>query len=173
MLDRVHKVAEIVAAFAIVGSLIFVGIQLRQNTSAMDAEQRTAAMNIWSQQGMAVATSKSLSEEIERFSYPFFKEVPGSDAGRIQVMSYVTVTMNTVENQHRQFLDGNLSEEEWTNFRNGMVANLTSIKAYADYWENARPIHSPRFAKLFDELLVEAAERRRLYTKSIGYTEGE
>jgi hypothetical protein len=28
-------------------------------------------------------------------------------------MSYVTVTMNAVENQHRQFLDGNLSEEEW------------------------------------------------------------
>ena len=30
MLDRIHKIAEIVAAFAIVGSLIFVGIQIRQ-----------------------------------------------------------------------------------------------------------------------------------------------
>ena len=31
MLDRIHKVSEIVAAFAIVGSLIFVGIQMLQN----------------------------------------------------------------------------------------------------------------------------------------------
>jgi hypothetical protein len=54
-----------------------------------------------------------------------------------------------------------------------MVANLTSIKAYADYWENARPIHSSKVAKLFDKLLVKTAQRRRLYTKSIRYTESE
>lgn len=35
MLGRVHKIADIVAAFAVVGSLIFVGIQLQQSTKAM------------------------------------------------------------------------------------------------------------------------------------------
>jgi hypothetical protein len=171
MLDRIHKIAEIVAAFAIVGSLVFVGIQLKQNTSAMDAEQRMAAMNIWSQQGLAIATNDGLAKELERFKYPVFKETVGQDIGRRQVIAFVAVIMNTVENQHRQFLDGNLSEEEWNNFRNGMIANLFSIKAYADYWENARPIHSPRFAKLFDELLVVAAERRRIYIETGGYGE--
>jgi hypothetical protein len=37
MLDRIHKISEIVAAAAIVGSLIFVGIQMNQNTSALRA----------------------------------------------------------------------------------------------------------------------------------------
>lgn len=35
MLDRIHKISEIIAAFAIVGSLIFVGIQVDQNTQAI------------------------------------------------------------------------------------------------------------------------------------------
>ena len=35
MLDRIHKISEIVAAFAIVASLIFVGVQVSQITGAL------------------------------------------------------------------------------------------------------------------------------------------
>ena len=171
MLDRIHKIAEIVAAAAIVGSLIFVGIQLKQNTSAMDAEQRMTAMNIWSQQGLAIATNENLAKEMERFTYPALKQAIGQDSGRRQVMAFVTVTMNTVENQHRQFLDGNISQEEWFNFRNGLLANMASVEAYAEYWKSARNIHSPEFAELVDELFLAAAETRRLYIERVERTD--
>ena len=47
MLDRVHKIAEIIAAFAIVGSLIFVGLQLNQNTQAIAAQEDSSTYLPW------------------------------------------------------------------------------------------------------------------------------
>lgn len=114
MLDRFHKLAEIVAAFAIV------------------------------------------------------RETIGQDSGRRQAMAFVTVTMNTVENQYRQFLDGNMSQEEWFNFKNGLIANMSSIETYAEYWQDARHIHSPKYAELVDELFLVAAERTQLFVEGFG-----
>ena len=62
MLDRFHKVSEIVASFAIVGSLIFVGIQVNQNTNATRVSNAQAAMQVWSDHAMAMATSESLAQ---------------------------------------------------------------------------------------------------------------
>ena len=47
MLDRIHKIAEIVAAFAIVGSLLFVGIQMQQNTEALETGLEQNASHRW------------------------------------------------------------------------------------------------------------------------------
>lgn len=63
MLDRAHQIADIVAAFAVVGSLIFVGIQLQQNAKAMGVENRQSAMNGWNETTLAVATNEQLAEQ--------------------------------------------------------------------------------------------------------------
>lgn len=47
MLDKIHNIAEIIAAFAIVGSLIFVGVQIDQNTQAIEAQEDAAAYMPW------------------------------------------------------------------------------------------------------------------------------
>jgi hypothetical protein len=39
MLDRVYKIAEILAAVAIVFSLVFVGLQIKQNTQAIASQE--------------------------------------------------------------------------------------------------------------------------------------
>lgn len=47
MLDRVHKISEIVASFAIVASLIFVGLQVNQNTRAIGDQEDNSNWTPW------------------------------------------------------------------------------------------------------------------------------
>jgi hypothetical protein len=66
MLDRIHKVAEIVASFAIVGSLIFVGVQVSQNTEAVDVQRDDANWSQWITITGMGATSPDLADIIVR-----------------------------------------------------------------------------------------------------------
>jgi hypothetical protein len=47
MLDRIHKIAEILAAVAIVFSLVFVGLQIKQNTRAIASQEDSSVWLPW------------------------------------------------------------------------------------------------------------------------------
>jgi hypothetical protein len=169
MLDRIHKIAEIVAAFAIVMSLVFVGIQLQQNTAAMGVENRQSAMNAWINVGLAVATNESLSDKLDKGSYPVYRQV---DSKR-QVLNWVSTQLNITEHQYLQFLDGNLSEETWKGFKEALHLNFRGSQLYNEYWRFGRQYHSSRFQSLVDELIPVETENRRRDIENMEFEEAE
>ena len=66
MLDKLHKISEIVAAFAIVGSLIFVGLQMNQNTQAVEAQEDDSAYASWFALYQMVASTPDLADILVR-----------------------------------------------------------------------------------------------------------
>lgn len=173
MLDRVHKIAEIIATFAIVASLIFVGVQVKQNTIAMGAASRQSAMNAWNENALALATNEQLAKQWVQHRYPVFSEAQELDAGFAQVFMYISSSLNTIENQYLAYLDGNLDEEAWAGFKSGLIRVLIEFESYAVYWEFNSNAHSARFQLLVDELMLEAKERRQRYADSVEFTESE
>ena len=169
MLDRIHKISEIVAAFAIVGSLVFVGIQLQQNTSALLVDGQQSAMAVWNDTSLAVATNERLAELMSASRYPEFQAAEGGGSESRQVLTFVTASMNSIENQYLQFLDGNLSEEIWNGFRSGLLSELTTLEIYNQYWAFAKSFHSPRYQLLVEELMLIADEQRRQYRERTGF----
>jgi hypothetical protein len=173
MLDRVHKISEIIAAFAIVGSVIFVGLQVNQNTEAMDADQRLSSMKVFGEMSMAIATNESLADRLREDRYPAIKAASPRDGRDPQLMMWIAASMNTAESQYLLYLDGNLTGEIWTTFREGLIDNFASLASYELYWKYNRNIHSPRFRALVDELVPIAARRLQSYTDSTGFDEGK
>jgi hypothetical protein len=169
MLDRVHKISEIVAAFAIVGSLVFVGIQLQQNTSAIDAERKQSAMNAWNATTLAVATSETLSNQIMEAVYPIYQQQNDDH----QAQLWVSAQLNTIEHQYLQLLNGELSEEMWQGFENGLHDMFRNSQVHADYWQYGRKYHSRRFQALVDELIPVEAEKRQRHIEEMGFEEGD
>lgn len=105
--------------------------------------------------------------------YPVFKETVEADAQFLQLMIHFSAVMNTIENQYLQYLDGNLSDETWHGFNNGLIGHITTREFFVDYWRFYREIHSPRFQSLVEELIPIAAKRRQQYAESIGFNETE
>ena len=160
MLDRFHKIAEIVASFAIVGSLIFVGIQVSQNTDATRISNSHAALDSWNEINLAMAADKELTQSQLDGFYPELREYGQSDVGSARMFFWLTAGIKAVEHNYLQWLDGNLSDELWHGYRASMVAMVTFGKSVNDFWSDRKQDYSEPFQVLMDKLVVEGTERR-------------
>ena len=162
MLDRFHKISEIVAAFAIVGSLIFVGIQVNQNTDAIRVSFIQSAMESWNTHAMAMATDEDLSEAffnsvhpelIDKFDLTF-----NTTDGRLGM--WISATFRTIETLFLEWQAGNLPDDVWHGYRAGMVRSFAFNRAFSDEWQANRDQFTPAFRAYGDALLKEGAEAR-------------
>jgi hypothetical protein len=61
-LEQWSSLAQVVGSFGVVLSLIFVGLQIRQNTRAMERNEHNATMPQWTVVRMAVAHHRDIAE---------------------------------------------------------------------------------------------------------------
>ena len=112
MLDRFHKFAEIVAAFAIVGSLIFVGIQMRQNTTALNMAASTSTIENWLHASEIIPANADLADIYYR------GVVVGTlddltDTEQHRLFWFVNNGTKTMEMSYLNWLDGRLDPRLW------------------------------------------------------------
>jgi hypothetical protein len=124
MLDRIHKIAEIVAAFAIVGSLVFVGMQMQQNTSAIRSSAAQANSDSWQNLTLTMANNPKLAElwaatviTPENFEGQISPEL-------LQIIAFISANTKSMETNYHQWLSGNLSDELFSAARSGFVQQL-------------------------------------------------
>ena len=153
-LQDIYFVSEIIAAIAVVASLLFVGVQLRQNTNAVryDAGQRNASS--FQSMTMAVAANDALlnawrggNTAEERWSL---------EESRLAFMLNAFLKVN--EENYLQWLDGHLSDELWEAHRASMVSGLVSQPAYEHYWGGGMNLNfTKRFQTFVDGLFIDLA----------------
>jgi hypothetical protein len=61
-LEHAFFVSQIIASFAVVASLIFVGLQVKDNTTALQRNEHNSTMAQWTVVRMAVARSRDIAE---------------------------------------------------------------------------------------------------------------
>ena len=60
--EQVSSLAQIVASVGVVASLIFVGLQIRQNTAALQRNEHNSTMAQWTVIRMAIAKHRDIAE---------------------------------------------------------------------------------------------------------------
>lgn len=160
MLDRIHKIAEILSAIAIVASLIFVGIQISQNTDATRISNAQSALNSWNDVSLALATDDGLQKAIWEGTYPELRVGSQGSKERLRYISWLFAGVKAVENNFLQWRDGNLSDDLWHGYRENMLQMAIGSVGLADYWAANAYTHSEPFQAFMDEIFEEAAVRR-------------
>jgi hypothetical protein len=61
-LEQIFFVSQIVASIAVVASLIFVGLQVRENTTALQRNEHNSTMEQWTVVRMAIAKHRDIAE---------------------------------------------------------------------------------------------------------------
>ena len=106
------SIAEIVSAVAIVASLIFVGLQIRENTRATQAAMLQESVGYDIELLNQVASDPQLANDFTAFMYRGFEAVDEANRSRIDYQFGGMV--RHWENLFLQYRAGYLSEEAWT-----------------------------------------------------------
>jgi hypothetical protein len=138
--DAVSAIAEVVGVIAIVVSLIYVSIQIKQNTKVARAATRQAISESTENLGVDLIGNGEIAEI-------FVKHLSGKELSpvenlRLQARCYRD--MQHWENIHYQFNEGLVSEDQWDGFRKNLIS-LLAIDAYREYWEHESFHYSDAF----------------------------
>ena len=173
MLDRIHKISEIVGAVALVASLVFVGIQVNQNTSAIRDNALQVNSASFQDITLAMAQNRSLAS-----AWVKSVDVPGSPVSPLfldpavqaqmasgefgQVSAYASANLKSMETNFLMWQAGNLPENVWQAMREGFVFQVMIQPRYVLLLSGpGSDVYTEEFRAFFADILAEAAARRK------------
>lgn len=122
-------VAQIVGSAAIVITLIYLAMQIRQNTDAMQAAAREAIAE------RDVEWLYSLVDNPE-LGPLFRKEEPLTEVEASRMNASLVAFMRIRETNFRQYKSGILDKETWANYRSSIVRGPLSQPLARVWWDN-------------------------------------
>jgi hypothetical protein len=136
-----------------IASLLFVGIQVRQNTDATRVSNAQSALQLWSDQAMAIATNETLASAYLDKIDPEFANTTLDD---MRVNMWLSASLRSVESDYLQWLEGNVSDELWFSHRRTLANTYAINLGMQSYWKITGPTRSPQFRELMKEISTEA-----------------
>jgi hypothetical protein len=163
--EELKAVAELIGIAAIVASLIFVGLQMKQSQDIAIAEQYQARSTAASEYVLWLAGNESiLKRRINDITSRYEKREGGDDfidaydtlgpeylalAGILE-LSFLTV----FDNYYRQYELGTMDDESWAAFRYRLKQSLRSVRTRAAFLDEPKSWRKS-FQELCHELIAE------------------
>lgn len=131
-LERFALIAEIISAFAIVISLIFVGVEVHRNTEAQKASTYQSMIELSTGLLTTIAENRELAELI------------GADRDELDAIdqrrsgAWLRLSWRRDENAFVQYSRGVVGENEWLGYRSLMCGG-TLDSTWERHWINLSP----------------------------------
>lgn len=157
-LELISVVADAAAAFGVVGSLIFVGFQMRQNSAGL----RQTAVQGHISEFQNIFSSLCDSGEMARIWYEGFEapeKLEGPDLLRFYVQG--NKFMRTYQGMHWQWKQGGLDDALFASMT-ALLKDLAVAPGWQFLWRNRRHQYDPDFQKFMDAEIT-AAGGKPLY----------
>ena len=122
---------EFVASFGVLITLIYLAIQLRQNTKAVRLSTAHAVTEELQDMFSLLASDQSLCEV-------FMKAGQNEELSGVSRLRYFTFMSNLVrvyENAYLQNREQAVSADHWAGMT-GMMIDVTAMPAFSSYWKN-------------------------------------
>ncbi|MBS0384586.1 MAG: hypothetical protein JSS00_04470 [Proteobacteria bacterium] len=115
-LESLALLSQIVGAFAVIASLIFVGLQIGQQANATRAQTEQAIAANWLALGQVIGSSaEAFTAGLVSRSSTF---ADLNDADRMRFLTALFALFKHYENMYLQFKKGRISEAEWQPWSN-------------------------------------------------------
>ena len=147
--DAVGAIGEIIGAFAVVISLIYLAVQIRnQNLESRAATVQQVLQN------NAATISQLQDPELAQIWITGLEDIGSlSDVERLRFVIYITTVLRGYENSYFQWRSGRLDDETWFTLM-AVVRDVKSTAMYSQILEIRRHHFRPEFMKYVDELEV-------------------
>lgn len=148
------NIGQVVGALAVIGSLIFVGLQVRQNTKATRATALQMNADYWLSYFTLLADPQ--------FSEVYSKgalgraELDGAQFG--QFFFLCRATFMGCENQHHQYLSGLLDDDAYRGYEATIREQIAAFPGVRAMWQLVKHTYGTEFAEFLDEQIASVDE---------------
>ena len=147
--SKLADISEIVSSIAIVATLIYLTIQVQQNTEALQANQRQTA---------AAMDVQYLYKEVDNPSLVLARTKPElTDEEKIQVYSMLAAYLRMRELDWLQYKNGALDKSTWETYQQTMVGLLSNANNRV-LWQKVSPmLMDQRFVAHVNGLIADSS----------------
>jgi hypothetical protein len=147
-LEQASFVAQIMSALAIIASLIFVGVQLRQATKAVRNSSSQAHSSIYTQ----IVTTLIENGDFARIWRRTLTNPPSASEDEwVRFVAYSSALFRFYESSRVQWLQGQLNEEHWQTIEE-QVRTLATQPGIQAWWKLRGHWHSAAFQAWFEAI---------------------
>ena len=147
--EAIEAVSEIIGALAVVITLAYLAIQIRQNNDLLRSESRQVLVS-------NDVTSLTAGMELSDVFAKFVSERELSAEEQLKMSFMFALDLRNREFEYFQYKNGLLDEETWMAYRHVILINHSS-ELGKKWWDKiGRSIVHPKFARLIDDLLENA-----------------
>ncbi len=148
--EAIGAIGEIMAAAGVIGSLVFVGWQMLQNTNALHTATSHSHMEIYTSLSMSIAENRELAT-LWSSGLADFSSL--DDVDRVRFLAVASSAFRYYETSYVQHSKGNLDDELWNNIEK-QLRDMTATPGVVSWWELRRHWYSVRFSSLVESLIA-------------------
>ncbi len=153
-LEQLANIGEFISGIAVIASLIYLAIQIRQNTQSVKSS--TLATNTTNWSSMLVNLADAGKSEAYLSGIVGREDI--SAAHFLQFVQIARAIMVSWETQHYQFLNGALDRDIYVGYERACKDQILVFPGFQMVWEITREGFSPAFSELIDKLINEIDE---------------
>ena len=143
-------IGELIGSVGVLITLVYLAIQLKQNTAMLETTARQNASNI----GRETAIYASSNEELIRMQTKFYKGEELSDSDKVLLSWWLVALYRTGETYYMQWEDGLVSDEFWNSRREGLKLAF-NLDVKGEIWKQFRSQFLPQYAEIVDAIFEE------------------
>jgi len=147
--SKVNEWLTLIANIAVVGGIVFLAVELHQNNELLRSESR---------QALVANDLLSLTQGVENADV-YVKLVSKEELSaeeQLRLSFIFALDLRNREFEYFQYVNGLLDEETWQSYQRVILINHSNGRGRAWWSEIGRGIVDPAYAKLVDQLLVNA-----------------
>lgn len=145
--EAIGAVGEILAAIAVVATLIYLAKQIRQNSQAVQVSALRDTTEQWHRWSEVLATSPDLADIVMRGNESY-KQLPESDAMRNG--AYVQMFFDSVESFRSLVLDYEVQKD--LDVLESIVARRISDPGFSEWWSENSADYEPGFVEWINSI---------------------
>jgi len=147
--EAIGALAELCGAAAVIATLVYLAVQLRQNNELLRSGSRQALV------GNDVTSLAANLQHTDVFS-KYVSEQELSQEEQLKMSFMFALDLRNREFEYFQYQNGLLDEETWLSYRQVILINHSSPLGRRWWDKVGRSIVDPEFANKVDELLLDA-----------------
>jgi hypothetical protein len=152
--EAIGAVGEVLGAAAVVATLGYLAVQIRQNSRAV---KNSAAQSLLSEanESLRVASSHPTTARAVILGQTLFDEL--SEGEKAQFITWIFAWMRTIEQAYLQYVQGYIDEEIWEGHKAHHM-QLVHAPAVKEWWSHRSHFFSKTFQNYMNELAALKAD---------------
>ena len=160
-LSDLANLAEIVGGVAVVISLVYLAVQVRQNTHSVRSATLQANTALWN----SIISSLADPGAVQAYAAGLTGDKDISPVTYTQFFLHCRRIFVAFEDQHFQFRQGILDEDTYRGYERSISRQFLAFPGFRIWWEQSKDVFSPRFVEYLDDLIsrTELADAGKYY----------